>query len=181
MSVTGYLSTKFCEVSRKSEPGNPHGWNSRENYFQVHTHRMQVLYDEGFVLDDGLSVSRLRFDSLVFEGRVRCLNGLFIDVEKFLAIREIGGRIEVRTTTYSYHAGIEGSQDRPIFRYDNFHPYSREGHSDPHHKHVFDPKTWSEVSPPEWIGEEQWPYLSDAIERVAAVVEDHRALPRSRR
>ena len=52
---------------------------------------------------------------------------------------------------------------RTIFRYDNFHAYTREGHPDAHHKHLFDLTTWQEIPPPEWIGEAHWPHLSDVI------------------
>jgi hypothetical protein len=64
---------------------------------------------------------------------------------------------------YTYHAGIEGSASRSIFRYDNAHTYVREGHPDTHHKHTFDHSTWTEKAPPEWIGEERWPHLGDVL------------------
>lgn len=127
---------------------------------------MQDFRDEGFLLADSLSVRRLRADRLLIEGRIQCKGGLFINVEKFLAVRVVGGRRQVRTVRYTYRAGVEGSQDRPVFRYDNFHAYSREGHPDAHHKHRFDYTTWREIAPPEWIGEDKWPHLSDVIEEL---------------
>jgi hypothetical protein len=65
---------------------------------------------------------------LRIRGRVRCRHGLFVDVDKTLAIEVRRGRDMVRTVRYAYHAGIEGKADRPIFRYDNAHAYS--GHPD---------------------------------------------------
>jgi hypothetical protein len=127
---------------------------------------MQDFSDEGFVTEDGLTFQFTKPDTLLLKGRVRCRNGLFIDVEKFLEVRRRGDRTEVRTGTYSYHAGVEGSAARSIFRYDNAHTYVREGHPDTHHKHTFDYSTWTEKTPPEWIGEERWPHLSDVLEEL---------------
>ena len=62
---------------------------------------------------------------------------------------------------YSYHAGIEGSAERPIFRYDNAHDYP--GHADAHHKHHFDHTTWTRLGPPEWIGQVDCPQLIDVL------------------
>lgn len=124
---------------------------------------MQDAVDEGFVLKDGLSFIRLRFDKVRIKGRVHCMHGLFVDTDKFLVVRETGGRQLVKTDTYSYHAGIEGRSARTIFQYDNFHAYTREGHPDAHHKHRFDPTTWQEITPPEWVSEDAWPHLSDVL------------------
>src|SRR5215208_4369867 len=157
MSVTGFSSTTCCDVSRQSESSGPHGWNSLDNYIQVHARRMQDFRDEGFILEDDLSFRLLRPDELAFEGRIRCQNGLFIDVKKFLKVREYRGRTQVRTIDYRYHAGVEGSEARTIFRYDNAHIYLKEGHPDAHYRHRFDHTTWRETTPPEWIGENRWP------------------------
>src|SRR5687768_14428459 len=116
--VTGSSNTISCEVSRSSEPGGPHGWNTLDNYLQVHWRRLQDFYDEGFVVEVSLSFQLIRADRLAFEGRIRCQGGLFIDVEKSLAVRVVRGRRQVRTMRYTYHAGVEGSAARSIFRYD---------------------------------------------------------------
>ena len=127
---------------------------------------MQDFRDEGFILEDDLSFRLLRPDELAFEGRIRCQNGLFIDVKKFLKVREYRGRTQVRTIDYRYHAGVEGSEARTIFRYDNAHIYLKEGHPDAHYRHRFDHTTWRETTPPEWIGENRWPHLSNIIEEL---------------
>ena len=127
---------------------------------------MQDFRDEEFLLADGLSFDWQNTDRLVIEGRIRCHGDLFIDVETFLAVRVAGDQRQVRTVRYTYHAGVEGSQDRSVFRYDNFHAYSREGHADAHRKHVFDHATWKVKTPPEWIGAARWPHLSDVIEEL---------------
>jgi hypothetical protein len=127
---------------------------------------MEDFSKEGFVVEDSLSIRRVKPDSVFIEGRIRCQAGLYIDVEKRLTVRQIRRRTQVRTARYSYHAGIEGSTNRSIFRYDNAHAFTREGHPDAHHIHHFDPQSWRERKPPEWIGEADWPHLSDVIEEL---------------
>ncbi len=147
---------------RRPRPGDPHGWTSLQNYLNVHHRRLDNLRGDFIVADN------LRYDfpsPWLFEirGRIFCQHGLFLDVDKTL---EINRRQQVRTIKYSYHAGVEGEQDRPIFRYDNAHRYVREGHPDEHHRHRFDHATWREIDPPDWVGRERWPHLSDAIEEL---------------
>jgi hypothetical protein len=126
---------------------------------------MEIAHESGFVIADDLSIE-LRNDPwvLVIRGRIRCLHGLFIDVDKTPAVRNERGRVMVRTIAYAYHAGIEGNEDRPIFRYDNAHTYR--GQADAHHKHRFDYMTWQPIHPPEWVGEARWPHLSDVIDEL---------------
>ena len=93
-------------------------------------------------------------------GRLTCRNGLFVDVKKTLRINVLG---QIRTVEYSYHAGVIGQRNRPIFRYDNAHPYSIEGHADAHHRHRFDHVTWEEIEPPEWVGRDRWPHLDEVV------------------
>src|SRR5687768_646870 len=104
MSVTGFSSTISCDVSRQTESRGAHGWNSLDNYIQVHARRMQDFHDEGFILKDGLSFRSLSPDELVIAGRISCHNGLFVDVKKFLEVRKHRGRTQVRTVDYRYHA-----------------------------------------------------------------------------
>jgi hypothetical protein len=125
---------------------------------------MADLESEGFLIENGLAQRWKKGEFLVLEGRLRCKHGLFIDVLKYLDVRQSSTRILVRTNRYRYHAGVEGSTARPIFRYDNTD--AKPGHPDAHHKHRFDPKTWREIEPPLWIGEERWPHLSDVVEEL---------------
>ncbi|MGI8642707.1 MAG: toxin-antitoxin system TumE family protein [Thermomicrobiales bacterium] len=148
----------------RNEPGDRHGWTSLQNYLNVH-HRYLDDLREHFILDDDLQYLFPREGLFKIAGRIHCRNGLFIDVNKHLRVNRWD---QVRTARYRYHAGIEGRQDRPIFRYDNAHAYSREGHADEHHKHRFDPTTWQEIKPPEWIGRARWPHLSEVVEELEA-------------
>lgn len=147
---------------RRGRGGDPHGWNALANYLNVHHRRLDDLR-EYFVIGDDLQYDFPTAYTFEIRGRVRCRHGLFVDVDKTL---EVNDKHQVRTIKYSYHAGVEGKQDRPIFRYDNAHRYAREGHADEHHKHRFDPATWQEIEPPEWIGRDRWPHLNEVIEEL---------------
>ena len=153
-------------MSRRSEPGDPAGWLTLDTYFTIQTRHLEGFRNNGFLLEENLSRRELSADLLLITGRIRCQSGLFVDVEEFLAVRVVRGRRHVRSTRYSFHAGIEGSIGRTVFRYDNHHPYLREGHADAHHKHLYDHRTWDEVTPPEWIGHDRRPFLRDVIEEL---------------
>lgn len=148
---------------KRGSAGDPHGWASLQNYLNVHHAYLDRLRHD-VILHDNLAYDFSPPDEFKIHGRILCHHGLFVDVQKTLEINPLG---YVRTIWYSYHAGLEGPLDRPIFRYDNAHAYSREGHTDEHHKHRFDPATWQEIEPPEWIGRARWPHLSEVVEELA--------------
>ena len=126
---------------------------------------MEHLLQIGFVVENLVEIrTQDTPEEFGLSGRVRCLHGLFVDVDKVLAVRIQRGRRMVRTVEYSYHVGIEGKRNRPIFRYDNAHPYP--GHPDAHHKHRFDPVSGRRIEPPDWVGEAGWPHLSDIIDEL---------------
>lgn len=133
-----------------------------ERYLHILDRQLEMCQASGFVVRDELG-SALEDDppELVIRGRIRCQHGLFVDVDATLAIRDQRGRATVWMLTYSYHAGIEGPVDRPVFRYDNAHDYP--DHADAHHKHHFDHTTWKRRDPPEWIGEARCPRLIDVL------------------
>lgn len=137
-----------------------HGWNALDNYLKIH-HGYLDGFRDYFVLEANLEEQFVTADVFEIRGRIRCDRGLFIDVDKTLQVNERG---QVRTIKYSYHAGMEGPDDRPIFRYDNAHTYR--GHADEHHKHSRDPSTWEEFGRPIWVGRDQWPHLNDIIEEL---------------
>ncbi len=103
---------------------DPHGWNALDNYLKVH-HGYLDGYRDYFVLEENLEERFVTTDVFEIRGRIRCDHGLFIDVDRTLEVNE---RDHVRTIKESYHAGMEGPDDRPIFRYDNAHTYR--GHAD---------------------------------------------------
>jgi hypothetical protein len=152
-------------VSTRPDRGDPHDWNSLDSYLHIHDSYLQQFIEEGFVVGHDITSDVLGSPPrLILRGRIRCQHELFIEVSKDLAIQIRWGKPHVRTEQYNYHAGIEGSQARSIFRYDNAHPY--EGHQDDHHKHCFDHRTWRPILPPEWVGKDGWPHLSDVIEEL---------------
>ena len=105
---------------------------------------MHDLATEGVVLSDGINVEEIHdrrgaLEAVEMRGRVRCADGITVNVEKVLETRtRPDGRPEVRGFSYSYHAWFEheGSQ-RDLLRYDSAH--------DDLHRHVFDPRTGHEL------------------------------------
>ncbi len=139
-----------------------HGWNALDKYLQIHDRRLDALRGD-FVLADNLTYGFVDQYHYEIRGRIVCRHGLFVDVVKTL---EVDRRHRARTIRYSYHAGIRGPQGRPILRYDNAHPYP--GHADAHHKHRFDHTTWKPIEPPDWVGHDGWPHLSDVLGELKA-------------
>ena len=150
---------------RAGRHGDPHGWNSLDNYLKGHFAHLDRLTEAGEVVRDTLRYGWPRPTQFLIDGRIVCRDGLFVDVEKRLETNH-AARVrtdKVRTLYYSYHAGLIGEDDRCVFRYDNAHPYLLEGHPDAHHKHRFDHRSWREIEPPEWIGAHRWPHLDQVI------------------
>lgn len=144
----------------RASRGDPHGWNPLENYLTVHHSYLDDLRGY-FVVGDDLQYDFPVEDVFEITGRVACRHGLFVDVQKTL---EVNDRGQVRTVKYSYHAGVEGEKNRPIFRYDNAHRHPH--HEDEHHRHRYDPSTWDEIVPPEWVGRDNWPHLNEVVEEL---------------
>lgn len=148
--------------------GDRHGWNNLASYLDVHYSHMQTW--EYFIEHDGLVVRAIGPRVMRIEGTIRLQHGIRLDVNKIL---EMDDRRRVRTTSYSYHACWGDDGARPIIRYDNAHEYEREGHLDAHHKHCFNYHTWDEIKPPEHIGYERWPSLSDVIGELETWWDEH--------
>ncbi len=143
---------------------NRHDWNALDTYFHIHEAYMQRFMDDGFVIDHDLGNPLVLSDTVRLSGRIRCQHGIFLDVDKVLEIERRNGKAYVRTQRYNYQAMIAGSPPRPIFRYDNAHGYP--GHADDHHKHCVDYRVWEYIEPPEWIGHDRWPHISDVVEEL---------------
>lgn len=141
-------------------PGDPHGWNDLDSYLTIHDSWLE-RFQGFFLIENQLRLDMLGPATLVIRGRLLFAGGLFIDVDKTLEINE---RNQVRTVRYSYHAGIAGRADRPVFRYDNAHTHP--GHEDEHHKHIFDHRTWQEIRPPACVTRAGWPTLGQVIDEL---------------
>jgi hypothetical protein len=94
---------------------------------------MRSLIDRGFVLDDGVEVLLLPdIGSVILHGRISCLGGIEVTVEKELAILSgAGPTAKVKHRKFSYHANVAAGPN--IFRYD-----SPVDHRPFYHKHCFD-------------------------------------------
>src|SRR3712207_4063285 len=103
---------------RRRRSGDRHGWNDLDHYLNIHFAQLDRL-GEYFVEADDLDIYLSDDDTLRIEGRIRCQHGIFLDVAKTLEFNDWN---QVRTIRFKYHAGMEGDQSRPIFRYDNAHP-----------------------------------------------------------
>ena len=130
----------------------------------MHHSYLDDLLESGEVVDSRLSYVD-EMDKYLIVGRLVCRHGLFLDVEKKLRVNDRG---LARTRWSSYHAGVSGQRNRPIFRYDNALVYALEGHPDAHHRHRFDHVTWQEIEPPEWVGHDRWPHLDEVVRELMA-------------
>lgn len=107
-------------------------------------------------------------------GDLFCKGGLVIHVDKTL---EVDDRRRVRGRLYRYQAQFVTPPVREIFRYDNAHVYSKEGHPDAYHKHVFSPFTWKQIDVAH-IGRQDWPTLQDVIDELFDWWQKHKEDPR---
>jgi hypothetical protein len=114
-----------------------------------------------FIVHDGLTIDVLNRRMLTIKGPVYCQGDLVIHVEKTL---DINDRHQVRGRQYRYQVQFTDPPIREIFRYDNAHRYP--GHPDAFHRHAFNTQTWKALFPPEHIGRENFPTLSDVINEV---------------
>ncbi len=111
-----------------------------------------------------LLTTKLSSDKLKISGLLKCRGGYTIAVNKFLELDEAeNGKTYARTYSYSYHCEKDGC---PILRYDDSQHYP--DHPDKHHKHNFDDCGHGTVI---WVGEDNWPHLSQVVEEVAYMYE----------
>jgi len=138
-------------------------WTPLDDYLTQHYSHMRNA-EAYFVVQDRLSFSPPIGGTIVLSGRVLCQYGLALDVEKLLDFdRETN---YVSTFYYKYQA-LMGSPPVRVFRYDNVHTYTAEGHPDAFHKHPFDPRTGVESEGPAgWIGLDNWPTLHDVLDEL---------------
>jgi hypothetical protein len=125
-----------------------------------------------FIERDSIAI-RIKTRQVRIAGRLSCVDNAYVDVDLVLAVRADGS---VDVGRYSFHAGTAGAYDRSIFRYDNAHAYTREGHPDAHHKHRYDVVTGKEIEPPEWIGAQNLPTLRSVLTELERWCLDHRHL-----
>lgn len=125
---------------------------------------MDQFRSRGFVGDDSLQLDFVGSDVLTIQGEISCRGMIVIRVQKDLAVLEgEGWEAEVQTYQYRYNAFVRGKHN--ILRYDNTHKYP--GHSDTHHKHVYDVNTGKQLpGSPQFVGHGNWPTLGEVIGEV---------------
>jgi hypothetical protein len=152
--------------ARPRQRGDPHGWNSLDNYMKTHQGYLAYWERRGFLINDALEWRMEEGGSvLTIRGRLHFRGGYSIAVDKVLTVRIARGRCEVQTVRYAYQVlrALPDGQACKLFRYDNDHQYRREGHPDAHHKHVYDRNGNEQVV---WVGRENWPTLHKVIDEL---------------
>ena len=139
----------------------PHDWLSYQTYVAVHDRCMEILYNEGLVIDGGFDFLEYGqpMQGVRIRGRIRCKFGLTIEIDKQL---EVDSSTRVRGFDYSYHAWIEET-GQPILRYDSAH-----GLPDLH-RHEFNLTTGQETRTP--ITLDGLPTLDGFIRQAVALAE----------
>lgn len=101
---------------------------------------------------------------LCYAGEMACLGSIRIRVMKTFDASLPHGEDElISAFQYAYTASIVGKGR--IVQYDNAHPH--QGHFDAYHCHLLNYENDAELrDSPFWVGEAQWPTLSDFIQSV---------------
>jgi len=120
-----------------------HGWNSIENYRQIHEERLAnhpfLDHSKGHTV----SITEIELGErkvIKVEGEIYCRSGVVLEVDKYLHLKYIRGRAYVRGFSYRNNAYLPGKHN--VLRYDNAH--DPEGY----HRHAFDLATGTQVGPP---------------------------------
>lgn len=126
-----------------SPRGDPHNWNSLDNYRFLHEKYLAV---HPFVLPNEWNLSfhfnyipHSRYDEIRLECVVVCTNGLILEITKIGDVDSTPAH-RVRMFRFRYNAHFPGGEN--VLRYDNMHAEE----PDVYHKHVFDPKTGDQTS-----------------------------------
>lgn len=114
-----------------------------------------------FVVDYMLAAPDILTPEVVrIHGDLFCHGGLAIHVDNYYRRDD---RDRIRGHVFRYHAQFATLPLQRIFRYDNDHIYTREGHPDAFHKHVFSSRTWKEIEVVH-VGRENSPTLLEVID-----------------
>ena len=146
-------------------------------YVEIHGTAMRALERKRMVLPGG--GDSLAFDrtpaGLLIAGRIECVGGVAIDVEKVLSIDGEGEGAIVQTISYTYHAQIKGLGN--LLRYCGPH----KDHNCFHHKHSFNLLTGDVVGTLDSIDEENRPTLAEVIEEACNWYFEHASEVESRK
>lgn len=152
-----------------------HAPNRLDRYLAIHATVMGHRHDEGFVLDDGLTLERGQ-QGYLMSGRIRCAGGLSVDVRK--ALRVVSGEgptAMVQTVSYTYHVMLAGpGSSLNVFRYCG--PHDDEAHPEHkafHHKHTYDVLHGDVAGSIARIDDDAWPTLGDVLEEMRGWYAEH--------
>lgn len=151
-------------MTRNHEPGlDLHHAIDVDRYFTIHEESLRRLESWAVISNQLQTIIDAEEGRIFIQGELRCLGdiSLFVDTQLL-----VDSHRKVRGKSYSYQAQLAEPPLRPIFRYDNAHQYTLEGHPDAFHKHVWNYRTWEEIEPPAWIGRYHWPTLAQVVEEV---------------
>ena len=139
---------------------DPHGWNSWDNYRNVHERRLTehhfvISYQDSLVFqipdDDG---------PILLDGFVTCRNDVQLHVTKKLAVdHDNSGRRFVRCFSYRYIGVVPGSHI--LLKYHNLHD-----DSDEYIHRVYDPRNGVELFN-ETLRRDQFPTFPEVLDELA--------------
>ena len=146
---------------------DPHGWNTLENFRDIHEKR---LAEHPFV--DHSTPDTLRLDEyelsgdtyFVLWGEVYCHHNVIVEVTKYYESRVLTGRVQIRGFSYRYNAHVRGGHN--VLRYDNGHDDA----PDEFHRHAFDLVTGDETEK-RVIARYELPVFADILTEVQELVE----------
>lgn len=152
-------------LSRRSDRprGEKHGWLWFDRYELIHR---EVLAAHPFVV-----AGRTQFipvpgspDLIRCIGLIVCREGIEIDVDKRLVVRNVDNRTQVRGFKYRYHARIrERGSGRNVLRYDSGHAHT----PDVYHRHEYHPTTGHDRL--STLTREEFPVLGEIVDEPAAM------------
>ena len=139
-----------------------HGWNSYENYREVHEARLTTHPFVDHSRPDTVAFEFFKFEGelvMVMDGEICCRRGVILEVTKYFNTRRNrAGRLQVRCFSYRYNASIGGKHN--VLRYDNGHEL------DEYHRHVFDVATGGLLLM-EYLTRNEFPLLSEVLDELA--------------
>jgi hypothetical protein len=152
-------SRKNIKRSKRENPDR-HGWNTLENYKQIHYDRLtnHSFVDQSKPIPDFEPFYDGEILFIALEGEIYCKHNVVLSLTKLFETRIIGdGRLQVRCFSYRYNASILGKHN--ILRYDNNHDF------DDYHKHEFDMQTGHQIKRTS-LQRNDFPVMSEVLDEI---------------
>ena len=141
---------------------DPHNWNTLDHYRSIHDRCLETHSFVDHTRPDTLKFTDLG-DTVRLEGKVFCLRGVILAVEKILEVCEIGRQRKVRGKSYCYAAWIEGKHT--ILKYHNIH-----NNDDDYHRRAYDLLTGEEVSH-KTVERREFPIFTDVLDELETMTD----------